>query len=70
MVPQILEANFTSDCNRACQYYPDYFNKVFTSLFLEDEAAQQSNEIVIVWHELHTDYVSSYICVNWFYVVV
>ena len=35
MIPQILEINWGPDCNRACQYYPEYFDNVFNTLFLD-----------------------------------
>ncbi|KAJ8957629.1 hypothetical protein NQ318_017518 [Aromia moschata] len=36
--PQILEMNFTPDCKRACDYYPDFFNDIFHLLFLDNES--------------------------------
>ena len=36
MVPQILEINWGPDCKRATEYYPEYFNDVFSTLYLDD----------------------------------
>ncbi|XP_035778942.1 tubulin--tyrosine ligase-like protein 12 [Anopheles albimanus] len=35
--PKLLEVNFTPDCKRACEYYPDFYNDVFNLLFLDQE---------------------------------
>ncbi|KAH8319916.1 hypothetical protein KR074_009428 [Drosophila pseudoananassae] len=37
MQPQLLEINWTPDCKRACDYYPDFFNDIFRLLFLDEE---------------------------------
>ncbi|KAJ9600255.1 hypothetical protein L9F63_009431 [Diploptera punctata] len=37
MQPKLLEVNWTPDCQRACQYYPDFYNDVFGLLFLDEE---------------------------------
>lgn len=34
--PKLLEVNFTPDCKRACEYYPDFYNDVFKLLFLNE----------------------------------
>lgn len=36
MEPQLLEANFNSDCKRACEYYPEFFNDIFSVMFLDE----------------------------------
>lgn len=35
--PKILEINWTPDCKRACEYYPNFFNDIFQLLFLDRE---------------------------------
>uniref|UniRef100_A0A1A9Z5I3 Tubulin--tyrosine ligase-like protein 12 SET-like domain-containing protein n=1 Tax=Glossina pallidipes TaxID=7398 RepID=A0A1A9Z5I3_GLOPL len=36
MQPKILEINWTPDCKRACDYYPEFFNDIFKLLFLNE----------------------------------
>lgn len=36
-VPQLLEINWTPDCQRACEYYPDFYNDIFELLFFDEE---------------------------------
>ena len=40
MVPKILEVNWGPDCKRACEFYPEYFDNVFSTLFLEEVEGQ------------------------------
>ncbi|VDN36511.1 unnamed protein product [Dibothriocephalus latus] len=35
--PQVCEVNFSPDCNRACKFYPQFYNDVFDCLFLDKE---------------------------------
>ena len=34
--PKLLEINFTPDCKRACDYYPEFYNDIFKLLFLNE----------------------------------
>lgn len=42
MQPKLLEVNWAPDCQRACQFYPDFFNDVFAALFLDEAASSPS----------------------------
>jgi tubulin--tyrosine ligase-like protein 12 len=37
MQPKLLEVNWSPDCQRACEYYPDFYDNVFGLLFLDEE---------------------------------
>ena len=45
MVPKMLEFNWAPDCERACQYYPEFFNNVFNALFLGKTEGQNVTEL-------------------------
>ncbi len=34
--PRILEVNFSPDCTRACKFVPEFFDQIFSTLFLEN----------------------------------
>ncbi|XP_005176031.1 tubulin--tyrosine ligase-like protein 12 [Musca domestica] len=36
ILPKLLEVNWTPDCKRACDYYPDFYNDIFKLLFLNE----------------------------------
>ena len=40
MQPKLLEVNWGPDCKRACDYYPEFFDNVFSTLFLDDAKNQ------------------------------
>jgi tubulin--tyrosine ligase-like protein 12 len=36
--PKVLELNYSPDCTRACSYHPEFFDDIFSTLFLGKEA--------------------------------
>merc|ERR1719342_584216 len=45
MVPKLLEFNWLPDCERACQYYPEFFNNVFSVLWLNETEGQNVTQL-------------------------
>jgi len=45
IVPKVLEFNWLPDCERACDYYPDFFNNVFSVLWLGETEGQNVTEL-------------------------
>lgn len=37
--PKLLEMNWMPDCQRACEYYPDFYNDIFSVMFLNKEVS-------------------------------
>ncbi|RZF45052.1 hypothetical protein LSTR_LSTR002013 [Laodelphax striatellus] len=35
--PKVLEINWIPDCQRACEYYPDFYNDIFALCFFNEE---------------------------------
>lgn len=40
MQPTLLEVNWMPDCKRATEYYPDFFNEVFATLFTDEPISE------------------------------
>ena len=36
--PHIIEINYQPDCTRACKFVPEYYNDIFSTLFLEQDS--------------------------------
>jgi len=45
IVPKLLEFNWLPDCERACDYYPEFFNNVFSVLWLGETSGQNVTEL-------------------------
>jgi len=45
IVPKVLEFNWLPDCERACDYYPEFFNNVFSTLWLGETEGQHVTEL-------------------------
>ncbi|KAG7203962.1 hypothetical protein KM043_001828 [Ampulex compressa] len=43
--PVLLEINFSPDCKRACEYYPNFYNDIFGCLFLNTENSSSCHEL-------------------------
>lgn len=45
IVPKVLEFNYLPDCERACDYYPEFFNNVFSVLWLGETEGQHVTQL-------------------------
>jgi len=45
IVPKVLEFNWLPDCERACDYYPEFFNNVFSVLWLDETEGQNVTQL-------------------------
>ena len=45
ITPKLLEFNWLPDCERACIYYPEFFNNVFSVLWLGETEGQNVTEL-------------------------
>ncbi|XP_063831261.1 tubulin--tyrosine ligase-like protein 12 [Ostrinia nubilalis] len=37
--PKLLEVNWMPDCQRACEYYPNFYNDIFSVMFLDKDVS-------------------------------
>lgn len=44
--PQVCEVNFSPDCNRACEFHPNFYNDIFDCLFLDKVDCSQFIKLV------------------------
>lgn len=45
--PVLLEVNWAPDCERACLYYKNFFNDIFSTLFLEHLSENNDNIVLL-----------------------
>nr|XP_033324359.1 tubulin--tyrosine ligase-like protein 12 [Megalopta genalis] len=43
--PILLEINFSPDCKRACEYYPNFYNDIFKCFFLDDVNPEEIHDL-------------------------
>ncbi len=42
--PHVIEINYQPDCTRACQFIPEFYNDLFSTLYLENECGMKKIE--------------------------